>query len=117
MSMKRTLSKTEVPLQFRYPVLLSFAALIAVPGSWFIETGEIDQEDHDAPQIDMGAPFPLANWMTVFSLFTDLFAIIPQLYVISHAEDDYCTTGTRDFIGLLSVARIFRASFWTWNFV
>ena len=61
-------------------------------------------------------PFPYADKATIFNFSADVLALLPQLFVISHSEDDYCSTSTRDFVGLLGLARIFRLTFWTLNF-
>lgn len=108
-SMTRKLSRSDVPWKLKWPTLTIVGLMIAGPGSLFIQ-----------PDVGSGVQdhaFPLADLATVFNLTVDVLAILPQLWIISQADGEFCSSDTRDFVGLLGLARIFRMSFWSLNWL
>ena len=70
--------------------------------------------------MDLGdgiVPLPYADILTIFNFAVDVLALLPQLYLIAHSRDKYCSASTRDFVGLLGLAKILRLSFWALNFI
>ena len=71
LSFQRSLSQTKVPWKLTWPVLTLASLAIAVPASLFVEPDEESGVQEHA--------FLLADYFTVFSLISDVVAILPQL--------------------------------------
>lgn len=80
LAFQRPFVKTAVPWKLRWPIMVLVAGVSAWPGSLFIHP--------DEDEAVQAMAFPFADQLTVFSLVLDVLAILPQLYVISNAEEE-----------------------------
>ena len=54
----------------------------------------------------------MGDVLAVFNLIVDTLAMLPQMYVVSKAEDE-ADALTRHVIGIMCLARFIRMLFWT----
>lgn len=96
-SAKRAVS--ELPWYLRSYTLLAVGSAFAWVGQHFVEERATD------------GSWPFAPFMVMFNMVLDTLAMMPQMYVIQHAEDS-ASSETCHFVGLLAFARLLRMLFW-----
>lgn len=63
------------------------------------------------PSLEAHDTWPFADFFVIFNMVIEGFSMIPQMHLIAHSENR-ATSETGHFVGLLSIARVWRIIFW-----